>query len=122
VAPGGGVALLSCQACLADLPAANEDEALAFRILGRALEEPLRVIAYNSGYSEDVIIDRLQSAPPGSGFDARQGKIVDLRAQGVQDAVRVLVKALEVAVSGAAMALTTDIIVHHSLPKESLEP
>lgn len=122
VVPGGGVALLNCQACLERLPAASDDEALAYRILGRALEEPLRVIAQNSGYSQDVIIDRLQSAPPGSGFDARQGKIVDLRAEGVQDAVRVLAKALEVAVSGAAMALTTDVIVHHSLPKESIEP
>jgi chaperonin GroEL len=122
VVPGGGVALLGCQACLDNLPADNEDETLAYRILGRALEEPMRVIAHNSGYSEDVILDRVQSAPPGFGFDARQKMIVDLREQSLLDAVRVLVKALEVAVSGAAMALTTDVIVHHSLPKESLEP
>ncbi len=122
VVPGGGAALLGCQACLNSLPAANEDEALAYRILSRALEEPIRVIAHNSGFSEDVILDRIQSAPPGYGFDARQEKIVDLREQGVLDAVRVLVKALEVAVSGAGMALTTDVIVHHSLPKESVEP
>ncbi len=93
--------MLGCQACLNSLPAANEDEALAYRILGRALEEPMRVIAHNSGFSEDVILDRIQSAPPGYGFDARQEKIVDLREQGILDAVRVLVKALEVAVSGA---------------------
>jgi hypothetical protein len=55
-------------------------------------------------------------------FDARNRKIVDMRQAGIVDSVLVLKKALEIAVSGAAMALTTDVIVHHRRPEISIEP
>lgn len=45
-----------------------------------------------------------------------------MRDAGILDPLIVLQKALEVAVSGAAMALTTDVIIHHRKPKEALEP
>ena len=122
VIPGGGAGLLGCQAALLVLPAENDEEAIAFRILARALEEPMRVIAENAGFSSDVILDRVQSSPANFGFDARQGKILDMQMQGILDSHQVIQRALEVAVSGAAMALTTDVIVHHSRPKESVEP
>jgi chaperonin GroEL (HSP60 family) len=41
---------------------------------------------------------------------------------GVMDSVIILKKALEIAVSGAAQALTTDVIVHHRKPQECVEP
>jgi chaperonin GroEL len=121
VVPGGGVALLKAQSTLEAL-SLQEDEAMALRILARALEEPLRTIAKNVGYVPDVIIEKVKSSPRGYGFDARTGKIVDMQQNGLVDPVIVLEKALEIAVSGAAMALTTDVIVHHTEPKESIEP
>jgi chaperonin GroEL len=45
-----------------------------------------------------------------------------MRPAGILDSVVVLKKALEIAVSGAAMALTTDVIVHHKKPQISIEP
>jgi chaperonin GroEL len=122
VVPGGGAGLLQCQSAILNLPANNEDEKIAYRILARALEEPMRVIASNTGYSADVILDRVYSAPPGYGFDAQIEKIVNMQEAGIMDSVRVIEQALEIAISGAAMTLTTDIIVHHRKPKESLEP
>ena len=122
VVAGGGVGLLSCQPALLEAPAQNEDEAVAYRILARALEEPMRVIADNAGFSADVVLDRVLSAPPGHGLDARQDMIVDLREQGILDSYKVLQRGLEIAISGAGMALTTDVIVHHAQPKESVEP
>jgi chaperonin GroEL len=122
VVPGGGAALLACQAALLELEAETTDEAYAYRILARALEEPMRVIAENAGFSADVILDRVQSSPAGYGLDVRQEKILDMKTAGILDSTRVLNKALEVAVSGAALALTTDVIVHHSRPKESIQP
>ena len=122
VALGGGVALLDAQAALAGLPAGNEDEALAYKILARALEAPLRAIAQNAGHVPDVVVEKVKSSPPGFGFDARTGRIVDMREAGILDSVIVLQKALEIAVSGAATALTTDVIVHHRKPVESIEP
>jgi chaperonin GroEL len=122
VVPGGGTALINAQQALAELPAQNEDEAIAYRILARALEEPMRTIAHNAGYVADVVIEKVKASPRGYGLDATTGHIVDMRQAGIQDAAIVLKKALEIAVSGAAMALTTDILVLHSEPKEVIEP
>jgi len=122
VVPGGGVALLNAQSALTGLPSQHEDETRAYKILARALEEPLRTIAKNAGYSPDVIIDKVKSSPKGCGFDAQNGKIVDMKQSGILDSTIVLEKALEVAVSGAAIALTTDVIIHHKKPMETVEP
>jgi chaperonin GroEL len=122
VLPGGGAALIGAQAVLKRLTAENEDEAVAFKVLSKALEEPLRVIAYNAGFNPDVIIEKVVHAPKGFGLDARNGQIVDMRQCGILDAAGVVQKALEIAVSGAVMMLTTDVIIHHSEPIESIEP
>jgi chaperonin GroEL len=122
VVPGGGVALLKARSILKELIPANEDEGMAYNILAKALEEPVRAIAENAGHNPDVIIDRLKDYPDGYGFDAREEKYVDLRASGIVDAALVIEKALQIAVSGAAIALTTDVIIHHRKPVESLEP
>lgn len=120
---GGGASLLACQSVLAssDLDENEEDKA-ARNILCRALEEPLRVIAKNSGYVPDTIVDKVKEAPEGFGFDGFTGKIVDLRKTGIFDALKVVDMALQVAISGAAMALTTDVIIHRKTPPEIMEP
>jgi chaperonin GroEL len=122
VVAGGGAALLAAQSALAALPVEHEEDALAYAILSRALEEPMRTIVRNAGSVPEVVIEKAKACPLGFGYDARTRQIVDLRAAGVLDSVVVLRKALEIGVSGAAMALTTDVIVHHRKPKESIEP
>jgi chaperonin GroEL len=119
---GGGAALVAARAALADLTADNEEERGAYKILARALEEPLRTIAFNSGANPDVVIDHVKASPADHGFEARSRQIVDLRAAGIMDSVQTLTKAVEIAVSGAAMTLTTDVIIHHAEPKETVEP
>lgn len=118
VVPGGGATLLQIAGVLKTLPAEHEDFATAYRILARALEEPMRTIARNAGFIPDVVIDRVKSAPPGYGFNAMTGEIVDMKNLQILDALPVIERALDIAVSGAAMALTTDIIVHHRRPLE----
>lgn len=122
VVAGGGVALLQVQSALTQVPAVNADEALAYKILSRALEEPLRAIVQNAGYQPTTIVERIKAAPPGCGFDARSGDLVDMQQCGIQDALFILQKALTIAVSGAAQALTTDAIIHHRKPQECIEP
>lgn len=122
VAPGGGAALLAARTALAGLPVKHDEDQIAYRLLARALEEPMRTIARNAGALPDLILEKVKECPPGHGFDARTQQLVDMRAAGIQDALAVLKQALAVAVSGAAMTLTTDVIVHHKQPKESLEP
>ena len=122
VVPGGGAALLSCQKALANPAGFPEEEAVAFRILSRALEEPMRVISANAGRQPDIIVEKAKEYPEGFGYEVRDGRFVDMALAGVLDSFRVIEKAVEVAVSSAAMLLTTDIIVHSSEPVESVEP
>jgi chaperonin GroEL len=119
---GGGTALLRCQTALSPSVEDESDEDKAVRrILSRALEEPLRTIAVNAGFVPDTIVDKVKAAPEGYGFDARSGEIVDMRAAGIIDSVKVLDMALRVAISGAAMALTTDVLIHRKFPPEIME-
>src|SRR5262249_10578932 len=113
VVAGGGVALLNLQSALADLPCRAPEDAHAYKILARALEEPMRAIAQNAGLKPDVVVEKAKELPAGHGLDARTGRMVDMRQAHILDAVLVLNKALEIAVSGAVMALTTDVIVQH---------
>jgi chaperonin GroEL len=140
VVPGGGAALLHAQRALAATPPhpippqtgegvgkgggiqGGWDEVVAYRILSRAMEEPMRTIIMNAGWQPDGIIGKVKTASKDHGFDARSGQIADMRQIGVVDSVLILQKALEIAVSGAAQALTTDVIVHHRKPQECVEP
>jgi len=122
VVAGGGATLLNLQAALDDLPCPQEEYAVAYKILARALEEPMRAIAQNAGCKPDVIVEKVQEGPLGRGVDARTRQIVDMRQAGIVDAVLVLKKALEIAVSGAAIALTTDVIVNSKKREISIEP
>jgi len=122
VLPGGGGSLLAAQSALSGLPVEVAEDAIAYRVLARALEEPMRTIATNAGYQPDVVIEKVKGSPPGYGFDARTGRIVDLREAGIMDAAHVLKLALQIAVSGAAAAITTDVIIHHKVPEISIEP
>lgn len=122
VVAGGGAALLNARTALAGLPVQHDEDQTAYRLLARALEEPMRTIARNAGAQPDIILEKVKECAPGFGYDARARRLADLRAAGIQDALLVVRKALEIAVSGAATALTTDVIVHHREPKESLEP
>lgn len=111
VAPGGGAAYLACQPALdvLDLP---DDEAVGVAILRGALAAPARAILRNSGYEPEPILARLSAAAGGVGFDVRSGACVDMAQANVLDPVQVLAVALQTAVSGALMALTTEVLVH----------
>lgn len=122
VVAGGGAALIRTQCALATLPTESADETIAYKILSRALEEPMRTIAQNAGYYPSTIIEQVKASAKGYGFDARSGQMTDMQKIGVLDSVVILQKALEIAVSGAAQALTTDVIVHHKKPQECVEP
>jgi len=122
VIPGGGTALLNARSALEGLPARNEDEAIAYKILARALEEPMRAIVKNAGYVPDVIIEKVKASPKGYGFEARSGKIADMKQAGILDASLTVQNALKIAVGGAAMTLTTDVIVLHKKPVETIVP
>ncbi len=111
VVPGGGVAYLRCLPALAALSLPDE-EALAIPILQSALAAPMCAILRNSGFEPSPILARMSSDAPQCGFDVMSGQMVDVMAANIVDPVTILHAALRTGVSGALMALTTEVLVH----------
>ena len=119
---GGGVALINASAVLLPmLENAEGDEKTGIKIVLKALEEPVRQIALNSGLEGSVIIDKIRSAGvPNYGFDFAKEEYVDMFAAGIVDPTKVTRSALQNAASVAAMVLTTESLVADK--KEPLPP
>ena len=121
--PGGGAALLACRSALEGCAAshADSDKRAAYRILLQALEEPLRVICHNGGYDSAKIAE-LTGMPSGYGIDIRSGAVREMVDAGIIDVASVQIAAVRSAVSGAALALTIDVLLHHKDPQPSYTP
>jgi chaperonin GroEL len=124
VVPGGGVALLACQPAIRQMTEniTESDERAAYNILHHALEEPIRTILSNAGYEPSRILARIELSKTGNGFDVRTGEIVDISAADIWDAAAVQKAIAHSAVSSAALALTTDVLVHHKKPQQAVTP
>jgi len=123
VAPGGGAAYVACQeAVQVQASSLSTDGRVVARALATALQEPLAVIAANAGYDQQTVVARVKTSPPWCGFDALTGQFVDMWAASIVDPVPVLQTALESAVSGAAMALASDVLVHMQAPLTKAKP
>jgi chaperonin GroEL len=111
IVPGGGVALLRCVLAVEKLKLEG-DEAIGSNILRRALEEPLRQIANNSGHEGAVVVGKVrQSSEANFGFNAETEAYEDLVAAGVIDPTMVTRTALQNAASIAALLLTTEALI-----------
>jgi len=88
----------------------------AGRILLRALEEPARAIVTNAGYDASQVRVEIKSAPPGHGFDARCGQVVNLADAGILDPAAVSKAVVIHAITSAAQALTVEVLVHRKDP------
>ncbi len=111
IVAGGGVALLRCISSLGKLKVSDPDEQVGVNIVKRALEEPLRQIANNSGVEGSVIIEKVRTATKNVGYNAATDKIEDLVKAGVIDPTKVVRIALENAASIAGLMLTTEATV-----------
>ncbi|MBC7234480.1 MAG: chaperonin GroEL [Chloroflexi bacterium] len=121
IVPGGGAAYLACIPAVEAIEAEG-DEAFGVQIVARALEEPMRCIAANAGVHPPLVIAEARAKGPTYGYEVRQGKVVDMIQEGVVDPTLVVKRALQQAVSGAMMLLTTDALVLHRKPEEVFEP
>ena len=110
IVAGGGTALANVISAVATLELEG-DEATGRNIVLRALEEPVRQIAYNAGYEGSIVIDRLKHAEVGTGFNAATGEWVNMIEAGIIDPVKVSRSALQNAASVASLILTTEAVV-----------
>ncbi len=121
ILPGGGTALVHVAAKLSEPTGAPEDERIGFRIVKRALEEPMRQIAENGGYDGSIIVEKVRARESERfGLDILTGEITDMVQGGIVDPLKVVRTALENAVSIAALFLTTEALVVEK-PEEKKE-
>lgn len=110
IVAGGGTALLNVYNKVAAIQAEG-DEATGINIVLRAIEEPVRQIAFNAGLEGSVIVEKLKNEPVGTGFNAANGQWVNMIEAGIVDPTKVTRSALQNAGSVAAMFLTTEAVV-----------
>src|SRR5438067_588249 len=111
IVAGGGSVLLQAQKVLDSGLGLTGDARTGVAIVRKALEEPVRQIAANAGQEGSVIIEEVRKGKPGWGYDALEGKYVDMFKAGIVDPAKVTRSALQNAASIAAMVLTTEAVV-----------
>ena len=112
IVPGGGLALLRSRAAVDKLVhSLKGDEATGATIVSKALDEPMRWIAFNAGLEGAVIVEQAERETGGVGLNALTGHFEDLLKAGVIDPAKVTRSALQNAASVAALLLTTEATV-----------
>jgi len=120
IVPGGGIALIQAALALekADTSKMTDDERVGFKIVKRALEEPIRQIADNAGIDGSIIADKAKHEKKGVGFDAAKMVWTDMVKAGIIDPAKVTRSALQNAASVASLLLTTECAITDIPEKE----
>ncbi len=114
---GGGVALLRALPVLDNVTVEGEEK-IGLEILKRALEEPVKQIAYNAGKDGSVVVEEVKKREGNFGYNAEKNKYEDLVVAGIIDPTKVTRTALQNAVSIASLILTTECVVADLPEKE----
>ena len=123
IVPGGGVAYIRSIAVLEGLVGENDDETTGIEIVKRAIQEPLRQIAFNSGKEGAVVVQKVMEGKDDFGYNARTDEYQNLYEAGVIDPAKVTRIALENAASIAGMFLTTEcVLVEEKEDKPAMPP
>jgi chaperonin GroEL len=111
IVAGGGTALVRVAAKIAELTGDNEDQTHGIKIALRAMEAPLRQIAYNSGDEASVVVNKVKEGEGNYGYNAANGTYADLVEEGILDPTKVTRSALQFAASVAGLMITTEAMV-----------
>jgi chaperonin GroEL len=111
IVPGGGVALLNAETSVKLDGFSDPDERTGAQIIVRALEEPLRQLAYNAGLEGSVVVNNVRKATKGQGLNVDTNEVEDLVKAGIIDPTMVTRSALQNAASIAKNILMTEAIV-----------
>ncbi len=126
IVAGGGVALVKAAQKVAEGFAKTKDKMddatrVGFEVVLKALEMPLRQIAFNAGTDAGVVVEKVKNAKGNAGYDAMKNEVVaDMMVAGIVDPVKVTRTGLERAASAAAILLTTEAAVAEE-PKDEKE-
>jgi chaperonin GroEL len=119
IVPGGGLTLLYAQKAVAELEKKLEgDEKIGARIVVKAMEEPMKMIAFNAGVEGSVIVEKAKQEKQGIGFNAATMEWEDLMKAGIIDPAKVVRSALQNAASVAGMLATTEVLITEKKEEE----
>jgi len=122
IVPGGGTVYLRAIPALNKMKLDNRDEQIGVNIVKRALEEPIRQIAENSGWEGSIVVQKVkENSDTSYGFDADREEFGDLLKAGVIDPTKVTRVALQNAASVAALLLMTEATIVEK-PEEKKTP
>ncbi|MBY6262942.1 chaperonin GroEL [Azospirillum sp. 412522] len=120
VVAGGGSALLYAGKALDKLVPANDEQRVGIDIIRRALQAPVRQIAYNAGTDGSIVVGKLlDQSDANFGYDAQKGEFTDLVAAGIIDPVKVVRTALQDAASIAGLLITTEAMIAEKPEKKA---
>jgi len=125
IGSGGGVALLNAASSATVTKVLEQlegEEKTGAEIIFRAVEEPLRQLAYNAGLEGSVVVDKVRRAKKGEGLNVETGEIEDLVKSGIIDPTMVTRSALQNAASIAKNILTTEAVVAEMPEKQPAMP
>ncbi len=114
IVPGGGVTLLRAKRSVEAIAETLSipEEKIGALIVARALEAPLRQIAFNAGVDGSIIIEKINSNDDIEfGYDAMKNQYRNLVDAGIIDPTKVARSALQNAASISAMLLTTEVLI-----------
>jgi chaperonin GroEL len=120
VVAGGGTALLYATRALDKLVPVNDEQRVGIDIIRRALQAPVRQIAYNAGTDGSIVVGKLlDQADTNFGYDAQKGVFTDLVGAGIIDPVKVVRTALQDAASIAGLLITTEAMIAEKPEKKA---
>ena len=123
IVPGGGTTYINAIKAVAKLlDSTHGDEKTGVQIVLKALEEPVKQIAFNAGIEGSIIVEKLKNSDDKIGFNALIEEYVDMIDAGIVDPAKVTRSALQNASSIAAMVLTTESVVADKPEKEAPMP
>jgi len=118
---GGGTTFIDIIPALNTLEATG-DVQTGINLVKRAVEEPLRQIAYNAGLEGSVVVEKVKNTDSGIGFNALTEEYIDMVKAGIVDPAKVTRSALQNAASIASLVLTTETIVADKVEENAAVP
>ena len=111
IVAGGGVTLVRALQAIEGLKGDNEERQMGINLLRRAMEAPLKQIAYNSGDEPAVVVDKVLEGKGNYGYNAATGEYTDMLEAGIIDPAKVTRSALQAAASVAGLMITTECMI-----------
>ncbi len=125
IVPGGASALIRAASKVSSdnkgRKFANQEIELGYKIIIKAMEEPLRQLAINAGREDgSLIVEKARSAKSNAGYDAMNDIFVDDMVEaGIVDPFRVTLSGVKNSVSAAAIFITAGAAIAIEPPENN---